>query len=265
MRGRIPNGMECFFDEKQTLRFGPSPQQIRFENQPRYICAQLIISSRNIWGSLQYDNFHNGSSCVSLCLHRIGGHWMGDQILNHQPTLVCLIGNHFLWTTITELGHTNNLVASYFLKTLDAKNRLVKLDAHAKSSKTLDVRKKPCGWCVKKKVRYLPPPPKKKIFFLIPLFFLKSVYLPNKLDLCADLGIVVLKISIVIEIYELRCNMTISSMGRSVWHPHPMWCSGHWTPDQIWKHRPTLVYSIANLFLCITITTLGYTCFTNNV
>jgi len=261
--GCVSTRMKCFA-VKQPIDFGPSPQQIGFENQLRYIRAQLIISSRNIWGSLQYDNFLNGASCVSLCSHRMGGHWMGYQILNRQPTLVCLIGNHFLWTTITELGHTNNLVASYFLKTLDAKNRLVKLYAHAESSETLDARKKPCGWCVKKKVRYLPPPKKKKFFFNSPVFS-QSVYLPNKLDLCADLGIVVLKISIVIKIYELRYNMTIFSMGRSVCHPHPMRCSGHWTPDQIWKHRPTLVCSIANLFLCITITTLGYTCFTNNV
>ena len=68
-----------------------------------------------------------------------------NQILNHLPTLVYSIGNHFLRTTITELGHTTNLAASYFLKTLDAKNRLVKLYAHAEWSYSFMLAQTSCG------------------------------------------------------------------------------------------------------------------------
>ena len=51
-----------------------------------------------------------------------------------------------------------------------------------------------------------------------------SVYLPNKLNLRADLDIFVFRISIPAEIYEVRCNMTICRMGPRVCRPNPIRC-----------------------------------------
>ena len=141
-----PNGM-IVFDEKPNLRFGLSPQQIGFVCRPWYSCSPNLNYNQNIWVSLQYGNLYDSSLCMSLRTPSDAMRWALDpnQILNHLPTLVCSIGNHFLWTTITELGHTTNLAVSYFLKTLDAKHRLVKLYAHAEWSYSFMLAQTSCG------------------------------------------------------------------------------------------------------------------------